>query len=96
MPTTLLSSARTVESRANVDSSNEPVMEATKAAEDEWTEVCDKISADSLFRKTDSCKFGSNVAGKKHAVLFYFAGIAAYRQVLNDVVRENYRGFRPF
>ncbi|CAO2656676.1 Nn.00g054790.m01.CDS01 [Neocucurbitaria sp. VM-36] len=73
-----------------------PVVEATDTAEDEWTELCDKLSADSLFRKTDSWIFGSNVSGKKRTVLFYFAGLAAYRQVLREVVKENYKGFKPF
>lgn len=95
-PAALVSSAHTNRTRSEVECSNEPVIEATKAAEDEWTDVCDKLSADSLFRKTDSWIFGSNISGKKHAVLFYFAGISAYRKVLNDVVQGNYKGFRPF
>jgi cyclohexanone monooxygenase len=88
-------SAGTHETRLQGECSNEPIIEATKAAEDDWTDLCDKLSAGSLFRKTDSWIFGSNVSGKKHAVLFYFAGISAYRKVLKDVVQGNYKGFRP-
>ncbi|KAF3035528.1 hypothetical protein E8E12_001126, partial [Didymella heteroderae] len=81
--------------RPEVECSNEPIIEATNAAEAHWTDLCDKLSADSLFRKTDSWIFGSNVSGKRQGVLFYFAGISAYRKVLNDVVREDYKGFKP-
>lgn len=88
------SSART--EAALAIASNEPVIEATKDAEDEWTDVCDTLSADSLFRRTDSWIFGSNVDSKKHSVLFYFAGISSYRKVLKNVVEGNYRGFKPF
>ena len=81
---------------AGSEHSHGPVIEATKAAEDEWTELCDELSAASLFRKTDSWIFGSNVSGKKATVLFYFAGLASYRKVLRQVVEENYKGFKPF
>lgn len=71
-----------------------PVIEATQAAEQGWTEECDNLSAASLFRKTDSWIFGSNVPGKKHAVMFYFAGISAYRKVLRDIMANGWKGFR--
>ncbi|KAF2687383.1 cyclohexanone monooxygenase [Lentithecium fluviatile CBS 122367] len=73
-----------------------PVVEAKSTAEEEWTKLCDDLSANSLFRKTDSWIFGSNVSGKKHAVLFYFAGLASYRKILREIVQENYRGFKLF
>lgn len=76
------------------DSKDSPIIEATSEAEEKWTDDCDKLSAGSLFRKTDSWIFGSNVAGKKHSVLFYFAGLAAYRQQLRDIAREGWKGFR--
>jgi cyclohexanone monooxygenase len=73
--------------------SDRPVIEATQTAEDEWTELCDVLSVDSLFRKTDSWIFGCNVPGKSHAVLFYFAGLSEYRKVLREVVQGNYKGY---
>jgi cation diffusion facilitator CzcD-associated flavoprotein CzcO len=69
------------------------VIEATVEAEREWMAECDRLSVDSLFRKTDSWIFGANVPGKKHAVLFYFAGLAPYRKVLRDVVENGWRGY---
>ena len=73
--------------------SNGPMIASTEMAEDEWTKTCDKLSADNLFRKTDSWIIGSNVAGKRHLLPFYFAGISAYRRVLRDVVQNDYKGF---
>jgi len=70
-----------------------PLIEATKDGEEEWTKLCDEMSSGSLFRKTDSWIFGANVKGKKHAVLFYFGGLASYRQRLRDVVEHNYKGY---
>lgn len=68
-------------------------VEATVEAEDEWTDICDDISANSLFRKTDSWIFGANVPGKKKSVLFYFGGLGNYRKVLDEVRQRGYRGF---
>ncbi|OQN95058.1 hypothetical protein B0A48_18875 [Cryoendolithus antarcticus] len=62
--------------------SSSPMVEALAESEERWTEECDKLSAGSLFRRTDSWIFGSNVAGKKSSILFYFAGLSAHRKVL--------------
>jgi cation diffusion facilitator CzcD-associated flavoprotein CzcO len=70
-------------------------VEASHEAENEWTELCDKLSANSLFRKTDSWIFGANVPGKKPAVMFYFGGLANYRKALKDVVDNGLKGFKP-
>lgn len=70
-----------------------PVIEATTEAEQGWTKVCDEASASSLFRRTDSWIFGSNVKGKAHAVMFYFGGLAAYRKQLREIAEDGWRGF---
>ncbi|KAK3703467.1 hypothetical protein LTR37_014457 [Vermiconidia calcicola] len=72
------------------------LIEASSEAEEEWTDTCDKLSAGSLFRKTDSWIFGSNVPGKKPAVMFYFGGLANYRKVLGEVTEGGLKGFRQF
>lgn len=71
-------------------------IEATPDAERDWVELCDTLSSISLFRKTDSWIFGSNVAGKKKSVLFFFGGLGLFRQKLQEVVDANYKGFKPF
>ncbi|KEF52330.1 cyclohexanone monooxygenase [Exophiala aquamarina CBS 119918] len=69
------------------------VIEATKEAEEEWTELCDKLSSGSLFRKTDSWIFGANIPGKKPAVMFFFGGLANYRSKLQEILANNLQGF---
>jgi cyclohexanone monooxygenase len=71
-------------------------VEAESTAVEEWNKICDELSANSLFRRTDSWIFGANVAGKKPSVLFYFGGLASYRKVLRDVMQNKIRGFKPF
>jgi cyclohexanone monooxygenase len=73
-----------------------PIIEATSQAEEAWTTLCDELSANSLFRKTDSWIFGANVPGKKNSVLFYFGGLGNYRKKLREVVDAGYEGYKPF
>lgn len=68
------------------------VIEATKEAEDAWTATCDEIAHFTLFPKADSWIFGANIPGKKNTVMFYMAGIGAYRQKLDEVRSAEYRG----
>jgi cation diffusion facilitator CzcD-associated flavoprotein CzcO len=68
------------------------VIEATKEAEDAWTATCDEIANFTLFPKADSWIFGANIPGKKNTVMFYMAGIGAYRQKLDEVRSAEYRG----
>ena len=72
------------------------VVEATEDAEEEWTRLCDEVSANSLFRKVDSWIFGKNVPGKKNVIMFYFGGLGNYRKYLREVVGKEYKGFKPF
>jgi cation diffusion facilitator CzcD-associated flavoprotein CzcO len=76
------------------ESTQGPRVEADPAAMQDWIRTCDKLSAGSLFRKTDSWIFGANVAGKTRSVLFYFGGIAMYRKVLQAIIDQGYAGFR--
>ncbi|KAK3075808.1 hypothetical protein LTR53_000510 [Teratosphaeriaceae sp. CCFEE 6253] len=70
-----------------------PAIEATPQAEESWTDECDRVCRDSLFRRTDSWIFGANVPGKKQTVMFYFDGIANYRTTLRRVAKEDWDGF---
>ena len=72
------------------------IVEATKEAEDDWTKLCDELSANSLFRQTDSWIFGANIPGKAHTVMFYFGGLKAYREKLDEIINAVYKGFKGF
>ena len=69
-------------------------VEPTAEAEAGWTETCREIADATLFPQADSWIFGANIPGKKNAVMFYMAGIGAYRQQLADVAAKDYEGFR--
>ena len=74
-----------------------PVVEAKPDAEKGWTELCEQLSANSLFKTTDSWIFGANVPGKKHAVMFFFGGLADYRKRVAEMQGKDWEGFvRPF
>ncbi len=68
-------------------------VEPTQQAEDEWTATCREIADMTLFPQADSWIFGANIPGKKNAVMFYMAGIGAYRQKLAEVAENGYEGF---
>ncbi|WP_169077092.1 flavin-containing monooxygenase [Microcella alkalica] len=68
------------------------VIEATQEVEDEWTVLCRTIADYTLFPKTDSWIFGANIPGKKNTVMFYLAGMGAYRGVLAEVKEKGFEG----
>ena len=68
-------------------------VEPTQAAEDGWTATCEEIANMTLFPQAESWIFGANIPGKTNAVMFYMAGIGAYRQKLAEVAENGYEGF---
>ncbi|MCF7550706.1 NAD(P)/FAD-dependent oxidoreductase [Pseudonocardia sp. WMMC193] len=68
-------------------------VEPTVEAEDGWTTTCTEIAGMTLFPQAESWIFGANIPGKRNAVMFYMAGIGAYRQQLAEVADAGYRGF---
>lgn len=81
------------EAIGHVERSKAATVEPTRTAEEAWTKTCQEIANMTLFPKVDSWIFGANIPGKKNAVMFYMAGIGAYRQQLADVRSQGYRGF---
>ncbi|MBH1933592.1 NAD(P)/FAD-dependent oxidoreductase [Streptomyces sp. AV19] len=76
-----------------VENGRHSSIEATREAEDGWTDTCREIAEQTLFSKIDSWIFGANIPGKEKRVLFYFGGLAAYRQKLREVATADYDGF---
>jgi len=68
-------------------------IEATAAAEREWSMMCREMAMQSLFAQTDSWIFGTNIPGRGKRPMFFFGGIAAYRQKLREVAAGDYTGF---
>ena len=69
------------------------VVEATHEAEEEWTATCNEIAHMTVFPKADSWIFGANIPGKKKTVLFYMGGLGNYRDTLQDVEANDFKGF---
>ena len=70
------------------------VLEASQSAQDEWTDLCEKLCAASLFKKTHSWIFGTNIPGKRKSVIFFFGGMTKYREKLAEEEKNGYSGFR--
>ncbi|OAP57822.1 hypothetical protein AYL99_08560 [Fonsecaea erecta] len=70
------------------------VIEALPEAEEEWLQQCEQAAEGSLFKETASWIFGNNVKGKKVALRFFFGGLAKYREAVQAMVDDGYRGFR--
>jgi cation diffusion facilitator CzcD-associated flavoprotein CzcO len=68
-------------------------VEVTAKAEKDWVAKCHELSDLTLFPKADSWIFGANIPGKTQTVLFYMAGLGAYRQKLADESDSGYAGF---
>jgi cyclohexanone monooxygenase len=81
---------------AKAEKDHAPIVEATPEAEEKWTQLCKDMSAQSLFKRTDSWIFGANVPGKTNSVMFYFGGMKAFREQLQQCVDDGYKGFKPF
>ena len=77
----------------NAERNGMRTVEPTPEAEDSWTATCEAIANMTLFPQAESWIFGSNIPGKKSAVMFYMAGIGAYRQKLGEVADAGYEGF---
>ncbi|UVI36433.1 flavin-containing monooxygenase [Brevibacterium spongiae] len=73
---------------------NLKAIEPTAEAEEEWGQMCTEIANMTVFTKVDSWIFGANIPGKKPSVLFYLGGLRNYRDVLQDIRENGYRGFR--
>ena len=76
-----------------VEQRGHSVIEATPEAERSWTATCQEIADGTLFSKGESWIFGANIPGKPNTVMFYMGGLGAYREALQGVVQEDYRGF---
>ncbi|MBD3656672.1 MULTISPECIES: flavin-containing monooxygenase [Marinobacter] len=65
-------------------------IEPKPEAQEAWVDTCRSIADMTLFPKAQSWIFGANIPGKKNAVMFYMAGLGAYRNELQAVVDKNF------
>jgi cyclohexanone monooxygenase len=68
-------------------------IEATQKAEDDWVAHVNEVAYKTLFPTANSWYMGANIPGKPRVFMPYIGGVQIYRQICNDVVANNYRGF---
>lgn len=69
------------------------IIDATRQAEEAWSEHASSLVAMTLFPKASSWYMGDNMPGKPRRMLIYIGGMAAYRTKCNEVASAGYAGF---
>jgi len=69
-------------------------IEPTPLAEAAWNEHVQDFAALTLHPTANSWYMGANVPGKPRVFLPYIGGVGTYRQACDDVVAQDYLGFR--
>lgn len=69
-------------------------IEATDTAQEAWREQTAAVVAGTLYQKSNSWYFGSNIPGKPRAFGVYIGGFGHYRARCDEIARRGYEGFR--
>ncbi len=83
-----------VEAITHVDRTGADSIEATREAEDGWVQHVEELGRATLYPRASSWYVGANVPGKPRVFMPYVAGCGVYRQECDEVVRQDYAGFR--
>ena len=83
-----------VEAITHVDRTGADSIEATREAEDGWVRHVAELGRATLYPQASSWYVGANVPGKPRVFMPYVAGCGVYRQECDEVVRQDYAGFR--
>ena len=68
-------------------------IEPTLEAQDAWVDHVNELASFSLYPSGNSWYLGANVPGKPRVFMPYIGGAGPYRQVCDEVVADDYRGF---
>src|ERR1700730_11866818 len=68
-------------------------MEATAAAEDEWTSHVAEVANESLMPQANSWYMGANIPRQPRVFMPYLGGVGPYREKCNEVAATGYGGF---
>jgi cation diffusion facilitator CzcD-associated flavoprotein CzcO len=69
-------------------------IEPVAAAQEAWSAHAEEVVQGTLYPKSNSWYFGSNIPGKPRAFGVYVGGFASYRERCEEVARRGYEGFR--
>lgn len=70
------------------------MMEPDVAAEDDWVDHVQEAANKTLFPRANSWYMGANIPGKPRLFMPYIGGVGTYRRICEEVVADNYKGFR--
>lgn len=70
------------------------VVEPELAAENSWVEHVQEVANKTLFPRANSWYMGANIPGKPRLFMPYIGGVGVYREICEEVVADNYRGFK--
>jgi cyclohexanone monooxygenase len=68
-------------------------IEASEEAQRTWTAHVAEVAGHTLYPRSNSWYFGSNIPGKPRQFGVYVGGHGAYRQRCDAVAKANYEGF---
>ena len=69
-------------------------IEAKDEAEEDWTDHVREVSDFALKTATDSWYLGANIEGKPRVFMPYLGGLPEYNRRVDEIVADDYRGFR--
>ncbi|WP_310474209.1 NAD(P)/FAD-dependent oxidoreductase [Sandarakinorhabdus sp.] len=78
---------------AHLNASQAGRIEASREAEQTWTDHCDQMAAMTLFTQTNSWYMGANVPGKPRRFMAYTGGLDVYTNICNTVADKGWEGF---
>lgn len=61
--------------------------------EDAWVTHVNQVAQATLFPKAGSWYMGANIPGKPRVFMPYAGGVGPYREICDNVARDNWRGF---
>jgi len=70
-------------------------IEPTAEAQAEWDAEVHRAAYDTLYPQAASWYMGANIPGKPRIFLPYIGGVGHYREVCDEVMADDWRGFAP-
>ena len=70
------------------------VVEPELEAENKWVDHVQEVANKTLFPQANSWYMGAYIPGKPRLFMPYIGGVVAYREICEDIVANNFRGFR--
>ena len=69
-------------------------VEPTEEAQSAWVDHVNEVAEGTLFPQAGSWYMGANIPGKPRMFMPYAAGVGPYREICEDVAKNDYRGFK--